>query len=492
MNYSLTEAKQKAQEANSGKSLFIETAMSKWSDVKMGDFRLGHDLLKLSEKSLLRANVAAVALENQERHFKKLTETQLSTSFGTALRPEHLLKAVYIGSAQSKLADMFTVIPLASTDDVFMYVYMNRGSTLRGGVAGTRPFESQAPEYEGEEYPDTAMTGALNGSNKTFTISLAPTPIVPLHVYVKINGAIVGRDNGSGTIINSERSTAIDTTTTNTVDYNTGSVVINLASAPISTDEVTIRWNSSLEGKTNFDAYAGDYTIEIRKERFNARPYPLGFNYSMMTQIMLDTDNIGNAHELMTTKVAEGLAKSMDERGIRFIASIARGNSIRTFDTAFAQAGAVDRNRWAQNLSNAIANVSAEMTNDQQRGAVNKIVCGPLAAAYLGNHDKFVSDDSEIGYAGARKIGKLSNLEVFQIPSTAANVLGNDELLLTFSNPLAPEDCPAIFGNLTTLSAELTFPQLNTQGTLASVYDQRLINPGFARILKLKNLNYNI
>jgi len=208
----------------------------------------------------------------------------------------------------------------------------------------------------------------------------------------------------------------------------------------------------------------------------------------------LDTDQIGNAHELLTNAVAQSLAKAKDERGIRFVSQIARTNAIRTFNTDFGTAGATDRKLWKNNVKNSINNISAEITNDTQRGEVNKIVGAPLAIAYIRDVDGFVPDNSEAGYAGARKVGTLDGMEVFQIPVNSAGSAGlaNNELMLTFSNPMTPQDCPAIFGDLTTLSAELTFPQLNTQGTLASVCDQRMINNKFARILQLSNLTYNI
>ena len=492
----ITEAQRlEAKKANSEQHRFVESCMNKWSGVKTGGFKLGEHLVKLSETSLARAQVAAVAVENQERHFKLLTEAQLSTAFGTSLRPEHLLKATYLGTAQSKLADMFTVVPLSSTDDVFMYVYANNASSLRGATANQRTFETQSSFYAGETYPPTAMTGAINSSNKTFTTTLSPLPLIPLWIKVFVGDALVGIDNGSGTIINFNGGTGIDETATNTVDYNsTGAVTVNFATAPVTGTTVTIQWNSSLESKANFDSYAGQLTLELRKERFNARPFPLGFDYSMMTQVMLDSDNIGNAHELLTKAVSEALAKSKDERGIRFVSQIARTNTAFTFNTNFAAAGAVDRKLWAQNLSNAIDNVSATITNETQRGEVNKVIGAPLAIAYLRNLDRFTPDDSEVGYAGARKVGTLDGKEVFQIPVTSGTNAGlaNNELLLTFSNPMTPQDCPAIFGDLTTLSAELTFPQLNTQGTLASVYDQRMINSKFARILSLTGLTTSI
>ena len=170
----ITEAQRLANQANAKHSKFVESCMDKWSRNSIA----GNDLAILREKSIGRASVAAVAVENQEKHFKLLTEAQLSTAFGTALRPEHLLKATYIGTAQSKLADMFTVVPLASTDDVFMYVYANNASAQRGATANERTFETQSSFYAGETYAPTAMTGTVNGSNKTFTATLSPLPLI--------------------------------------------------------------------------------------------------------------------------------------------------------------------------------------------------------------------------------------------------------------------------------------------------------------------------
>jgi hypothetical protein len=194
----ITEAERSAKQNEAARMRFVESAIDKWAKTDIA----GLDLIKLREKSISRASVAAVAVENQERHFKMLTESQLSTAFGTALRPEHLLKATYIGSAQSKLADMFTVVPLASTDDVFMYVYANNASAQRGSTANERTFETQSPYYPGEQSIPTAMTGTINGSNKTFTYTIPVLPVIPLWVKVFVNDALVGIDNGSGAIIN--------------------------------------------------------------------------------------------------------------------------------------------------------------------------------------------------------------------------------------------------------------------------------------------------
>lgn len=67
-----------------------------------------------------------------------------------------------------------------------------------------------------------------------------------------------------------------------------------------------------------------------------------------------------------------------------FVSQIARTNTIRTFNTDFSTAGAVDRKLWKNNVKNSINNISAEITNDTQRGEVNKIVGAPLAIAYIG------------------------------------------------------------------------------------------------------------
>jgi hypothetical protein len=471
----------------SKRTQILESGVDKWSRNPIG----GVDLAKLYEKNKSKAYSVAAAVSNQERELHRLSEAQVSTAFGTALRPEHLLKAIYIGTAQAKRGEFATEFPLTSTDDVMMFIYMNRAATLRGGVANDRIYEVQAPYYPSEQQAPTTF-GTGNNSTTQFSFGpLSPLPLVPLWTRILVDGAIAGTDNGSGVFINIPGTTTLNTASTNTVDYNAGTGTVTFATAPATGAVIAIMWNWSSENSANFSSLA-EINIELRKERFNARPMPVGYNYSMMTQLMLDTDNIGNAREMLMRGVGDAHAMAMDERAIQYMRQIALTNSQATFNTDFAANGEISRKSWAQNILQAIGNVSAQITNEVERGQVNNIVGGPLAVNYLRLHELWTEDTSDMGLSGTRKIGSLAGINVFQTPSQAAGVIGNSELLLSYKNPVEGMDVGAVFANLTEISAELVYPQMYTQGYRAYVGDQKVITRNFVRLMQLTNLTQNI
>lgn len=486
----LKEAKIKSEMSSwqSARTALLESKVAKWSEYDT----CGPDLIKIYEKNPHKARSIAMYVENQEKYLQQLTETQVSTAYGPALRPEHLLKAVYIGAAKSKRGEIFSEFSLASTDDVLMYIYMNYQVTgSRGANIGDRVYEKQAPYVAGEQQPPlTIATG--NGSSTNFTYpSLSMLPVIPFWVRIIVDGAVVAVDNGAGTLVNLQYGTALNTSLANTIDYTTGAIVLNFATAPANGAVIQVMWNWSSENSTNFSSL-GQVGIELRKERFSARPMPLGYSYSMMTQIMLDSDNIGNAREMMLRAVGDAHAMAIDARAIQFARQVAKTNTGFTFNTDFASNGEISRKSWAQNILQEIGNVSATITNEIQRGEINRIVGGPLAVNYLRLHDLWKEDSADAGFSGTRKVGDLAGIQVFQCPATTADVIGNNELLLTYKNPIEGMDTSIVFGDLTMMSAELTYPQMYTEGYAASVSDQKAINPKFVRILTLQNLTSNI
>jgi hypothetical protein len=79
------------------------------------------------------------------------------------------------------------------------------------------------------------FTGAINGTNKTFTKTLAHVPS-PLSVQVVVDGVIKAGDDGSGPTANTATTSgsfAVGATAASTIDYSTGAVSIVLNVAPV-------------------------------------------------------------------------------------------------------------------------------------------------------------------------------------------------------------------------------------------------------------------
>ena len=176
---------------------------------------------KLKESNPWKARNVAMGAELQEQYMKEfLTENVISTSFGQSVRPEHLMRVVVIGSANSNRGDIFTEFPISTTDDAIFYVNRNYETAVRGATAGQFIYESTNQYVAGETYTGTIGTG--NGVTLTFTsAALTPFPFIPFQTRILVNGTQVGVDNGSGTLTGA----TLDTNSTNTVTYASGVIV---------------------------------------------------------------------------------------------------------------------------------------------------------------------------------------------------------------------------------------------------------------------------
>lgn len=458
-----------------------EACANKWGKTKL----VGPELAKIAESNPKKAGRASIALQNQEKVLKQIIkENVYSTTFGSSVRPEHMLKAVFLGAANSHRGDIFTEYPLTSTDDALFYIQATYEQSLRGTTGGQRSYENIKPFYSGEEYYGTVGTG--DGATLTFTSApMSPLALIPWTVRITVAGAIVGADNGSSTLVGA----TLDTTKTNTVDYTTGVVTVTFraGNAPAlgAAIQVSYQWNS--EDSNNYTSY-GTMALELIKTRFNARPMPLGYRISDMTQIMFETTGLGDAKDYLAQAIAQEHARARDYRAIARARQVALSNATATFDTDFATAGEISFKSHAQRLLNEVERVGAVIYDDIKRGGITQIVAGAKATTYAKNHDLWVDDTSEaVTKNGLYKSGKLSNIDVYTCPADSALVATN-EMMLVYKNPVEGLDTSIVFGNLTEIDSSLRYPNFVTEGNSATVEDARVINSKFVRLLTLSSL----
>jgi hypothetical protein len=436
----------------------------------------GVGLDKLAESNIERARNTAIAIQNQEKYLKGLQETVIATSFST--RPENLLKVVRIGVANSNRGEIFTEYPLVSTDDALFYIDMTYEQSLRGSTAAQKIYENINMYYSGEEAIATINAAGLSTAySVTITTSV---PIVPGSVRLIVGGAIKATDNGSNTLVPFVTGYL---TGTNTVDYTSGAFVLNFAAAPNASIQVVYNWNSE---DSNLYSQYGTVGISVIKKRFNARPMPLGYSFSEMTKIMMQTTGLGSAEDLLLGAVGDEHAKSRDYKAIARGRQIAMGNAVTTFNSDFAAEGEVSDKMHAQKLLSKIGEVGAAIYDDIKRGQVNKAVAGSKALVYMKKHDLWKDDKSQ-PRSGVYKAGSLSDIDVYACPADAS-LVANNEVLLTYKNPEQGLDLSLVFGVLTEITAQLAYPQFYTQGNFATVEDCLSINTKFTRLLSISGL----
>lgn len=461
--------KEEMQRAMQSRRILGDKLVEKWARNE-----IGAKLDELYVKSPTKARNTAIAIHNQEKYLKSLSETVIATAFGT--RPENLLKVVRIGSANSCRGDIFTEYPLQSSDDAIFYIEATYEQSLRDATAAQKMYENVNMYYAGEQVVAT-IDAAGAGTSYSVTISTSK-PVVPYSVRVLIGGALVGNDDGAGNLTYTGQSTGA-----NTIVYSTGAVVMNLLAAPNAKIEILYSWNS--EVSTLYDQF-GTIALSVQKRRFNARPMPLSYSFSEMSAIMFETTGLGNAEDLLIGAVGDEHAKSKDYKAIARARQIALGNTRAYFNADFAAEGEVQDKSHAQKLLFKIGEVSAAIYDDIKRGVVNKAVAGSLALNYMKKHDLW-KDDTSMNRIGVYKAGTLSDIEVYACPADSSLVANND-ILLTYKNPEEGMDLSIAFGVLTEISAQLKYPQLYTQGTIASVEDAIVFNTKFMRLLTINNL----
>jgi hypothetical protein len=479
----LDSAKQELQEQIQTRNALANRFFEKWSKTDIGR-KSGKDMRSIMESNPTKARNIAITLNNQEKYLKSLSEQVVSTNF--SVRPENLLRAVKIGVANSNRGEIFTEYPLQTTDDALFYMCMTYEQSLRSAVAGDRIYEKINQFYAGEQ----AMSGTLGtgtGAQTSFSLAaVSPLPLIPRTVNLIVGGALVAKDDGAGNFVDFANGAVLSTSATNTVSYTLGTCTINFTVAPALGATIQLMYNWSSENESNFTSL-GTVGITLEKKRFNARPMPLGYNYSTMTELAFETTGLGSAEEMLMQTVGDEHAKSRDYKAIQRGRQIAMGNAMAYFNADFASEGEVSLKSHAQNIIKAIGEVSASIYDDVKRGQVNKAVVGSKVLPFLKLHDLW-KDDLTQPRSGVYKAGSLSDIEIYVCPQEAT-ILNNDEMLLTWKNPQEGLDLSIVFGVLTEIDAALKYPEFYTRGFKATVEDSLVIQPKFCRLMQLTNLN---
>jgi hypothetical protein len=442
---------------------------------------VGVKLDKLYSKNPDKARRVAFALRNENAELMRLKEegTQIKSVFNT--RPENVLRIIRIGVAQSNRAEIGHEWQLVTPDDAFYFVDTKYGSTKRGATLGGLIYEDATNTNYASEYNKTAEQTA-NGSTDAFTFNFSPVPIVPLSVRLIVGGKQVANDDGNGSWVGSA-------VTAGSITYSgvsAGTITVTLATAPANGTKVFVEAQWDSEVADNYDEW-GTVELNLRRDRFNARPMPLTYQYSKMFELVLGTTGVGDAEEMLIKRVGDTHAMRKDAKFFEISRRQAVTNPITSFDADFVSAGSDNLYNHAQTLLQTLEKINGNLYDDIKRGELNKFVVGTQALAFIKMHKLWENDSTQPRVGGSYKAGTLDGKDVYVAPKSDGS-LGNNEILMTYRNPDEDGDVNIAIGVLTELSAALDYPNLYRQGTLATVEDYKVINSKFFRLLQIQNL----
>ncbi len=462
------------EEGIAKRNIYANQLLEHWTQNDIGNKVLSD----LSSTNSNRAKNAVISLQMQENYmkskWKKLNEALISAGFETT--PETVLEIALLGAANSFRGDIFTEYSLRSVDDAIYFLDMTYEQTLRGATAGEKLYENINKFYAGTAHSQNLGTGS--GSVATFTGTLASTPVVPFTVRIMSGGAYIGVDDGQGNIVGGQLSAG-------TIDYSTGAISITFTANVANGLVVACEFSFDSEIASNYNKF-GTVGITARKERFKAHPMPLGYEFSDMSAITLETTGLGDISAMIKKTVSNEHARARDYRAIGFGRQLALSNGLETFDADFAGAGEVSDKLHSQKVLSFIDDIGGNIYDDLHRGSVNVMVAGSKALTYLKKHDLWKTDTDGVQW-GVYRAGFLDGRPVFTSPAHE-DVLNKDEVLLTFKNPDDTADLSVVFGVLTEISAELRYPEMYTKGNLAIVEDQMVVQPKFLRLMKIDNI----
>lgn len=459
------------QERLSERNEYADRLFEKWS--KKSD--VGKGLDSMYESDVNRARGVSLVLESQEKHLANLTETQISNTFSTT--PENVLRVVRLGYPNSVRGDLFLEWAMETARDSIYYLSSVYGSAKRGATAGQSLKESPAYRYGSEIEED--LVGLGDASTTAFSGSIQNAPLRPFTVRLFVNEMPVAQDDGNGNLVGN----ILDPTAENSINYNTGAVVLNFKEAPDTGADVMVQYHYDSEVYGNYNEI-GSVDLQLRDYQFRAKPWPLYVSWSKMTEILLNTTLSIDAEDALIRGAADELKKSLDFHAVRLGYRTSLGNSVTNFNIQGAVGESeVDR---AMAFTRAIDGAADAIYSALQRGGVSKLVGGPGAVSYVKLHKRFDGSNRQ-PRIGIYREGNLDGIDIYKAPSS---IVPNNELLAIYRNEEVPEDVSIAFGTLIPLykTMSLEYKEMYTESGIAFFGDSKVLQPKYLQRIALQNL----
>jgi hypothetical protein len=428
----------------------------------------------LFNKNPGKARNLAIVLENEERHLKSLTETQISNAFNGT--PQTVVKVIRLGYPNSIRGEVFNEFAMTTMKDTMYKIETIYDRTVRGATSGNVMYESTADKYASEINVDTLVASATT----TFSGTLAVYPLRPYTVYVKVNGQIVASDNGSGIVSG-------DALASGSVNYTTGVYSIVFNSALSASDTLEIQYNENSENSTLYSRQ-GQVNVQLVGYDFRAHPFPIGFMWSKNAELQMDSALHTGMEDVLIQAGADELKKTLDYQALGMANSASKWTSAVEFDTDWAAAGADSDQAHSQSIVKYLRNASQKTYDALMRGGrATSYLAGAKACSYVTMHKNFVYDDS-MPSVGAYKMGSLEGIPVYQCPSDIVNE--NDILCVYKNNRLEANDAAVTIGTYIPLyrTPNITLNDFTTQTAMAFFGDMKIQNKQYVTRVSLTNL----
>jgi len=469
----IIESKKRLSERNQKAEELIE----EWSKKP----NIGENLIEAYDKNPAAIRNLAFVLKNQEKHLQSLTETQISNAFSTT--PENVMRIVRLGYPNSVRGEIFLEWGMETARDSIYYLAPIYATSKRGSTADAVTHESTAYRYATEIEEESIGTG--DDTTLVFTGDdsgkVSNPPLRPYTVKILVDNEFVATDNGSGTLTG----TLLDSSSTNTIDYDTGALTVTFTTAPTTGAAIVVQYFYDSEDSDQYTDL-GEVELQLRDYLFRAKPYPLGVSWSKMTELLLGTTLDIDAEEALIRGAADELKKSLDFHGCRLGYRRALANSTVTFDADFASAGADSEMAHAQSITRKIDDAGDVIYAALNRGGVTKMYGNADAVNYLKLHSRFTSEGRQ-PKVGIYRVGSLDGMDIYKAPTA---IVPAGKIVCVYRNEQVPEDVSIAFGSLVPLYQTMTLEYKNMYKETGLAYfgDYKVLQSNYLVLLNISNL----
>jgi hypothetical protein len=427
----------------------------------------------------------AILLENQERMFKRMTETQISNSFMNTA-PENLLRLIRLGYPNSVRGDIFHEFATQTMKDSFFYLQPVYTTTARDATANAVTYETATNRYS-TEFEIETVDGTGAGTNYTGTLTNVDGNIRPYKCTLMVDGIPVAYDNGASVFV-AMAGTAypIHATTPSTILYTTGTHAYDITFIGAPNKAITLEYAMDSEDSDNYDEL-GSVELILSSYQFRPTPKVLGVSWSIMTELVLGSTIDVDAESALIQGAAEEIKKALDWRACLQGYREAKKKTAVTFNADWRAMGSISSKLRAQDLWNVILRASSVIKNDIKRGGISKLYGGSDAVNYIQYHDDFVAEQNPIAI-GVYKVGTLRGVDVFEVPDTT--IVPADELVGVWKNDQNPNDVAMAIGTHVAFgeTPKLTYKNMYSEKSVYCVEDSKVLQPKYFSRIQVSNI----
>jgi len=433
---------------------------------------------------IAKARNWAIFLENINKAHTGtlLREAQTSSSF-TGITPNHVMKVISYAYPNSVRGDIFHEWAATTTKDSFYFLTRQYNATKRGATAGTNIINSANTGRGGSEIESESADETPNGSTTTFTLTAGVLPVVPYSLQVILNGVIVGRDDGNGSIENVI--SGATTITSGTIVYSTGAISVVFGTAPATGSTVVYQYNFDSEDSDNFDETM-TVRLGLREETFRTRPYPLNLSWNRMTSYELGSTLDIDVEQQYIMAAGDEIKAGADRRALSEGYRYAKNFTPITFDADFAAAGADDPAAYADTFVRTLKKIEASLYTAQNKGGVDRMYAGADIVGFLSQSRKWVENTNAIKI-GPYLAGTYNGIPVYQAEGVTG--MASTELVAVFKSSADEADAFLSYGVFMpmALTQQLEYANFETEMGAACFEDHKKLND-YGRVVTFTNL----